>query len=491
MGETANNQIAAAMLWHDTGGRARADIPTDSNRTADVTPDKVGNLSRIPSTTPAAGLNWQTLTVDEWDTLTADEWDTLGVDPFEIGQTFTYDAWNRLVSVSDDGDLIQTNHYDGRNFRVVRETTAEASTGAQTRHCYFSAGWQSLEERLGGSSDPERQYVWGQRYIDDCVLRDRDTDANGTLDERLYPTQDANWNVTALVDTSGAVQERYAFSAYGVPVFLDASYGSRASSSYDWETLFDGYRYDPALQMFHVRYRTYNPELGIWLQRDRAGYIDGVNLYHTLRSSPIDNTDPLGLSGQKGTTPRTVGPFKPFTFPPRAETPSDIEQVSTSKECHIVYKDWDCPPSGRCETWKDIPTLSEVCENMKGGCGRLTLVGHGIWDGCGVHHKDIIPGGNKVTFVGTEVLKGKLKKFNMSMFLKCAAKTAKGGYMRVCSCNSGDAGNSDIAAQELADWAKIKICYCLGCALPYIDSKPDRSPSGCTCKGEWRCVDPI
>ncbi|MGE0377508.1 MAG: hypothetical protein AB7I48_24080 [Planctomycetaceae bacterium] len=45
--------------------------------------DRAGNLSRIPSTTPASGLTWPTLTVDEWDTLTVDEWDTLSLDGFE------------------------------------------------------------------------------------------------------------------------------------------------------------------------------------------------------------------------------------------------------------------------------------------------------------------------------------------------------------------------------------------------------------------------
>lgn len=29
------------------------------------------------------------------------------------------------------------------------------------------------------------------------------------LEERLYVQQDANWNVTAVVNTSGSIQERY------------------------------------------------------------------------------------------------------------------------------------------------------------------------------------------------------------------------------------------------------------------------------------------
>ena len=40
-----------------------------------------------------------------------------------------------------------------------------------------------IEERVG-VSNPERQFVWGLRYVDDIVERDRDTNGNGTLDER-------------------------------------------------------------------------------------------------------------------------------------------------------------------------------------------------------------------------------------------------------------------------------------------------------------------
>src|SRR5262245_60103272 len=60
----------------------------------------------------------------------------------------------------------------------------------------------------GSSTNAERQYVWSPMYVDALICRDRDTDGNGTMDERLYVQQDANWNVTAVISTSGSVQER-------------------------------------------------------------------------------------------------------------------------------------------------------------------------------------------------------------------------------------------------------------------------------------------
>ena len=41
--------------------------------------------------------------------------------------------------------------------------------------------------------------------------------------DRLYAQQDANYDTTALVNTSGTVVERYTYSPYGVVTVLDAS----------------------------------------------------------------------------------------------------------------------------------------------------------------------------------------------------------------------------------------------------------------------------
>ena len=65
-----------------------------------------------------------------------------------------------------------------------------------------------LEEYVAATSltVPDRQFVWGLRYIDDCVLRDRSN--GGTLNERLYAMQDANWNVVAICNTLRRLDRR-------------------------------------------------------------------------------------------------------------------------------------------------------------------------------------------------------------------------------------------------------------------------------------------
>ena len=69
------------------------------------------------------------------------------------------------------------------------------------------------------------QYVWSPRYIDAAVLRDENDDEDNLCDdETLYYLTDANFNVTALVDTSGNVVERYAYDPYGEVIVLDADW---------------------------------------------------------------------------------------------------------------------------------------------------------------------------------------------------------------------------------------------------------------------------
>src|SRR5260370_40951264 len=109
---------------------------------------------------------------------------------------------------------------------------------------YYSAEWQVLEEQVGGVS--KIQYVWSPVYVDALVLRDRDADGNSGngLEERLWVQQDANSNVTALVNSSGTVVERYVYDPYGQVTVLDGSWATRGSSSYAWRYPFQSYRYD-------------------------------------------------------------------------------------------------------------------------------------------------------------------------------------------------------------------------------------------------------
>jgi RHS repeat-associated protein len=169
-------------------------------------------------------------------------------------------------------------------------------TESTTSHYYYSDQWQVLEERLDSGSGPvlNRQFVWGIRSIDDLILRDRDTTANGALNERFYALHDA-MSVTAVVNTSGTVQERYGYDGFGSVRYMTSAFGSRASSDYAWKTLFGAYRYDEESGLYQVRYRYLHPGLGRWVSRDPLWEHGGTNLSSYVFNRPLSHLDRSGL----------------------------------------------------------------------------------------------------------------------------------------------------------------------------------------------------
>jgi RHS repeat-associated protein len=215
---------------------------------------------------------------------------------------FTFDAWNRhRQTKNSSGTLLRTHSYDALGRRLIEERTATGG-GVEYRTLYYSASWQVVEERVSttpGTEGPARiQYVWSIRYVDEMVLRDRDADSNGSLEERLYVIQDANFNVTATINTSATVQERMLYDPYGSPKFFTSAYGSPTDAGTKaWTYLHQGGRFDQNSKLFHFRNREHHPYLGRWVQRDPLGYHDGLSLYLGLLGNPVSIVDPLGLMG--------------------------------------------------------------------------------------------------------------------------------------------------------------------------------------------------
>jgi RHS repeat-associated protein len=200
-----------------------------------------------------------------------------------------YDAWNRLVKLTSGVSTIATYAYDGLHRRATKTTTF-------TRHFYYSSSWQCLEERLGTSNCVERQFVWGLRYLDDLVVRDVQTGGGSSssscaaTNQRFYVLHDY-FNVAGITNTSGTVQERYGYDAFGASRTMDASFGSRSSSLYGWETRYGAYRWDSESGLYYVRRRYLNSQMGIWTTRDP---IESINLYLYIDGNPINNVDVYG-----------------------------------------------------------------------------------------------------------------------------------------------------------------------------------------------------
>jgi RHS repeat-associated protein len=146
-----------------------------------------------------------------------------------------------------------------------------------------------------------------------CPINHR-PNTDGTRDYRLWPTFDANFNVTSLVTDQGKVVERYAYTPYGERIILNGSRNYADSgadpdgSAFTVDTNgsdvlyggsgFQGLWFDAETGQWYQRRRYNHSSLGRFTQRDPllTEYQDGMNLYLPYRGNPVRWNDASGLA---------------------------------------------------------------------------------------------------------------------------------------------------------------------------------------------------
>jgi YD repeat-containing protein len=213
------------------------------NQTAVTTDGSVVDKTQN-SQNELTGVGSSTLTYDNDGNTTTDQ----------SGNTYTYDAWNRLIAVKNNaGTTIATYTYDAQGRRITE------THGSTTTDVYFDSGGQVVEERQGGNVT--KQYVWNIDYVNDLLVQD--TFTAPTTFTTLFAQHDANFNITALVDTSGVVQQRFMYTPYGVQTVLNGSWAvvTDAAESVNG---FQGGRNDAATELIKFGARDYDPATGTW-----------------------------------------------------------------------------------------------------------------------------------------------------------------------------------------------------------------------------------
>ncbi|MFL5330238.1 MAG: RHS repeat-associated core domain-containing protein [Gemmataceae bacterium] len=279
------------------------DTVSAPSRSQAWTVDGLGNFGTVTTDSTAESRTHDLqnkLTAVGSNSLSYDDMGNMTQDDQSI--TYTYDGWNRMIGVGSD---IGRYAYDALGRRVKE--------GDHNHWLYYSKNWQVLEEVADDAVT--HQYVWSPVYVDALVARldyggisesssmmvGRDTftstSSSWGVVQVLYALQDANFNVTALVDGSGDVVERFVYDPYGRFDVLANDWSAKSGGSdYGWLYLHQGGRWDEDAGLFSFRNRDYSPRLMRWVEMDPITTRSGdVNFYRSFGNSPEDSVDPFGL----------------------------------------------------------------------------------------------------------------------------------------------------------------------------------------------------
>jgi RHS repeat-associated protein len=147
--------------------------------------------------------------------------------------------------------------------------------------------------------------------------------------------------------------------------------------------------HDEHVGLVYNRARHLHPKLGRFVQRDPAGYVDGMGLYAYIQSSPLRKLDPSGAMVND-----------------RPDDPNDIVDGSF----YIYPETWDAPREGTQPGWHTFGetelllwqmTVTSSTDNCPVGCAKIVVMkgeqpdGSTIAYGAAVRIAWVVPDVNK------------------------------------------------------------------------------------------------
>jgi RHS repeat-associated protein len=204
-------------------------------------------------------------------------------------------------------------------------------------------GWQLLEEyelllQTGlqhhtGSHELRASNVFG-RGIDEIIRTDVHVDHDGISDDVWYFHADDLGSIYVVTDADGAVLERYEYSDFGEVAVLQPN--GNIKSPAEWignRFTYVGRPTDFELGLIQMRHRYMAPTIGRFIQRDKLGYIDGMNMYTYVYNQPLTYNDPSGLAKCRSLDRREKFEFKTGLWKLRIRVAGEI--IYKGSRCSI------------------------------------------------------------------------------------------------------------------------------------------------------------
>jgi RHS repeat-associated protein len=178
---------------------------------------------------------------------------------------YSYDALGRLTHFNKENVSIRYV-YDsfGRRIKAI-------SSNVITNYLYH------LDIEIGSYQNELTEF----RLLDD----NHETIAIELNGEIFSPITNHRGDIVQLLGRDG-IKANYRYEAFG-------KYRFSGTINSPW--LLFGQRYNCANELYHFCRREYDPNLGVWITPDPAGFLDGPNLYAYVHNNPLTYIDPYGL----------------------------------------------------------------------------------------------------------------------------------------------------------------------------------------------------
>ena len=234
-----------------------------------------------------------TLTYDDAGNRTSQNVTTWNSEPETSNTQYTWDAQDRLASVTLPNGSVHRYEYDYRTRRVgTSESPSASGSATKSTAIVFSGGlsvaeWESSSSFGSTSGAPTVEYTRGPDMgggVGGLLYTSRSESASRTL---RYNLSNGRGDIVAQSDQYASLTWTASYEAYGKRTKETGENKDKQRGNSKDE--------DPT-GLLNEGFRYRDIETGVWLSRDPAGFVDGPNLYAYVKQNPWTAWDPDGLA---------------------------------------------------------------------------------------------------------------------------------------------------------------------------------------------------